>query len=203
MKGKLTNKQNEWVVVYEDIIRLFPFTQYGIKELTIHPDDVEQIRKDSLIFDNIEARIAAYPEVDFEIVDLDNGAMSYTEGHKKQSYAKLIPIKPYVSDDFQIGPDGAYEYTEDEDNLTTKDLQEEPKQETLEEAAKKLAEVQGYDTILGVGHIWIEGFQYGANWQAKRMYSEEDMRLAFETGRNFQLTGEDNFNELIETFKKK
>jgi hypothetical protein len=40
-------------------------------------------------------------------------------------------------------------------------------------------------------------------WQAERMYSEEDMKLAFETGRNFQLTGENNFNELIEQFKKK
>jgi hypothetical protein len=40
-------------------------------------------------------------------------------------------------------------------------------------------------------------------WQSERMYSEEDMRLAFETGRNFQLTGEDNFNELIEQFKNK
>jgi hypothetical protein len=29
------------------------------------------------------------------------------------------------------------------------------------------------------------------------------MKLAFETGRNFQLTGENNFNELIEQFKKK
>jgi hypothetical protein len=29
------------------------------------------------------------------------------------------------------------------------------------------------------------------------MYSEEDMKLAFETGRNFQLTGENNFNELV------
>jgi len=45
--------------------------------------------------------------------------------------------------------------------------------------------------------------------QAKEMekeqigYSKEDMKLSFETGRNFQLTGEDNFNELIEQFKKK
>jgi hypothetical protein len=39
--------------------------------------------------------------------------------------------------------------------------------------------------------------------QAERMYSEEDMKVAFETGRNFQLTGEDNFNELIEQLKKK
>jgi hypothetical protein len=37
----------------------------------------------------------------------------------------------------------------------------------------------------------------------EQKYSEEDMKLAFETGRNFQLTGENNFNELIEQFKKK
>ena len=46
-------------------------------------------------------------------------------------------------------------------------------------------------------------FKEGAKWQQERMYSEGDMRLAFETGRNFQLTGENNFNELIEQFKKK
>jgi hypothetical protein len=40
-------------------------------------------------------------------------------------------------------------------------------------------------------------------WQQERMYNEKDMKLAFETGRNFQLTGEDNFNELIEQFKNK
>lgn len=40
-------------------------------------------------------------------------------------------------------------------------------------------------------------FIKGAKWQAKRMYSEEDMRLAFEVGRNFQLTGENNFNEIL------
>ena len=41
-------------------------------------------------------------------------------------------------------------------------------------------------------------------WQQdKNKFSEEDMKLAFETGRNFQLTGENNFNELIEQFKKK
>jgi hypothetical protein len=38
--------------------------------------------------------------------------------------------------------------------------------------------------------------------QHERMYSEEDMKLSFETGRNFQLTGEDNFNELIQQFKE-
>jgi hypothetical protein len=37
-------------------------------ELPLHPDDVKQIEEDSKTFDNIEARIAAYPDVDFEIV---------------------------------------------------------------------------------------------------------------------------------------
>jgi hypothetical protein len=71
--------------------------------------------------------------------------------------------------------------------------QEEPKQETLEEAAEKYKYNPKGDFC----------FTKGAKWQAERMYSEEDMKLSFETGRNFQLTGEDNFNELIEQFKKK
>ena len=29
------------------------------------------------------------------------------------------------------------------------------------------------------------------------LYTEEDMRLAFGVGRNFQLTGENNFNEIL------
>jgi hypothetical protein len=71
--------------------------------------------------------------------------------------------------------------------------QEEPKQETLEEAAEKYKYNPKGDFC----------FTKGAKWQQERMYSEEDMKLSFETGRNFQLTGEDNFNELIEQFKKK
>jgi hypothetical protein len=77
---------------------------------------------------------------------------------------------------------------------------EESKQETtLEEAAENYADQ----------YTWIRDFDAytdfiaGAKWMQERMYSEEDMKLSFETGRNFQLTGEDNFNELIEQFKKK
>jgi hypothetical protein len=70
------------------------------------------------------------------------------------------------------------------------------KQETLEEFAERL--YPGIDRQVD-RMLFIKG----AKWQAERMYSEEDMKLAFETGRNFQLTGENNFNELIEQFKKK
>jgi hypothetical protein len=75
-----------------------------------------------------------------------------------------------------------------------------PKQETLEEAAVRIA----YDsTEENKGFPQMKAFINGAKWQAERMYTEEDMKLSFETGRNFQLTGENNFNELIEQFKKK
>ena len=35
----------------------------------LHPKDVAQINEDSKIFDNIEARISAYPDVEFEIYE--------------------------------------------------------------------------------------------------------------------------------------
>ena len=80
------------------------------------------------------------------------------------------------------------------------------KQETIEEAAEKYAEIYRCPATNDneyCKHDIISAINFGAKWQQERMYSEEDMRLSFETGRNFQLTGEDNFNELIEQFKKK
>jgi hypothetical protein len=48
--------------------------------------------------------------------------------------------------------------------------QEEPKQETLEEAAEKYWAKQPYNQ---------DAFEEGAKWQADRMYSEEDLREAY------------------------
>jgi hypothetical protein len=53
--------------------------------------------------------------------------------------------------------------------------QEEPKQETLEEAAEKYKYNPKGDFC----------FTKGANYQAKRMYSEEDLRNAFDAAREF------------------
>ena len=98
--------------------------------------------------------------------------------------------------------------------------------ETLEKAAENESE---YLSDYEDKDMYQRGFIAGAKWekensnvnalhfeidalkreieilkhQQERMYSEEDMRLSFETGRNFQLTGEDNFKELLEQFKKK
>jgi hypothetical protein len=59
-----------------------------------------------------------------------------------------------------------------------KNPQEEPKQETVEEAAEKDFNIlQKENLIVPDNHIWPFklGYLKGAKWQAERMYSEEDM----------------------------
>ena len=70
MTGKLIKLNNKWVIKYVDS------GMTHINYYDLHPDDVKQIEEDSYLFDNIEARIAAYPDVEFE---------------KVSEYAKLIP----------------------------------------------------------------------------------------------------------------
>jgi hypothetical protein len=81
--------------------------------------------------------------------------------------------------------------------------QEEPKKETLEEAAEKQ-----WGNVHRTG---VLGFIEGAKWQQeqdKKMYSEEDMRTAFNTdnriwSNRFQDYDEVDFEEWFEQFKKK
>ena len=80
MKGQLYKKKQPegWYVAYD----IDGFTK---AELPLHPDDIKQINADAQVFDNIEARIAAYPDVEFDwcvIVDHDSG--------KGIEYAKLL-----------------------------------------------------------------------------------------------------------------
>lgn len=107
MKGILHKTDQGWMVKYnekhsEKIILKGNKTSLGSykritsnKSFPLHPDDVKQINKDSLVFDNIEARIAAYPYVEFEI------EKEYIDSttNQVQSYAKLInniptPLEP-------------------------------------------------------------------------------------------------------------
>jgi hypothetical protein len=85
------------------------------------------------------------------------------------------------------------------------------KQETLEEAAEiyashSLKEERQKDLNMG--------FKAGDKWQEKRSYSEEDMKLAWEDGRNgteivgtypFAITKfkHNSFSKWFEQFKKK
>jgi hypothetical protein len=81
MKGTLTKTEQGWMVnSFYEIPSALP----------LHPDDVKQINTDAQVFDNIEARIAAYPEVDFKFYEI----WEEVDGETKiTKYAKLIPIK--------------------------------------------------------------------------------------------------------------
>ena len=76
------------------------------------------------------------------------------------------------------------------------------KEETLEEAALKYSSEPQY-----FGKE--SGFRTGAKWQQERMYSEEDMRKAYNQGiddsfdMGFSSKDDTNFNAFIEQFKKK
>ena len=61
MKGELIKSEHGWMISY---------TENGeAKGVSLHYDDVDYIRELEFTFDNIEARIAANPIVEFEIVE--------------------------------------------------------------------------------------------------------------------------------------
>ena len=86
-------------------------------------------------------------------------------------------------------------------------IQEEPKQETCEEAAEKMYK-QSYDEF--GAPTWDEGklfhrkagFIDGAKWHQERMYSEEDLLSAFKAGMMFIGEDKGSFREWFEQFKK-
>ncbi len=73
---------------------------------------------------------------------------------------------------------------------------EDPKQETLEEAAEKYVK----NFAMSVKSAREIGFIDGAKWQQERMYSEEDMEKAFTNGLNRSF--DSDFDRWFENFKK-
>ena len=90
MKGKLIKKSDNWYVIRVeegDWETYYP----------LHPADIEQIDIDAKIFDNIEARIKAYPDVEFEIIEECNNYNHFGKDCSCKTnftpYAKLIVIQ--------------------------------------------------------------------------------------------------------------
>jgi hypothetical protein len=114
MIGKLHRKGDYWVITYkmEDDLTA---TDGG--EISLHPDDVNGV----LAADIFGSSRMEGKEVEFQIVpymhDTFVGKLIYEDDDypepnealksAKERYDRHTP--PYVSDDFQIGPDGAYE----------------------------------------------------------------------------------------------
>ena len=73
--------------------------------------------------------------------------------------------------------------------------------ETLEEATERI--INNKD-LSWENDYAKESFIKGANWQAERMYSEEQLRKSFHVGRLYQGRESDTtFEEWFEQFKKK
>ena len=73
MKGTLYKNKStgEWMV---RTLLVSPMVgPYGFRDLRLHPESIKQMEEDEQIFDNLEARVAAYPEVEFEVHTIATG----------------------------------------------------------------------------------------------------------------------------------
>lgn len=60
MKGRLLKANDQWLVTYNYSTGIF-------RTLPLNPYDVQTIEDQEKVFDDMEARISAYPDVEFEI----------------------------------------------------------------------------------------------------------------------------------------
>lgn len=95
MEGRLFNSADGWIVSYKSV-------DGKSLLLPLHPKDDEMNGSY-----NMELHMKEGSIIDFDIV-----VEHSKDGTKQTSYAKLLikdEAEPQVSDDFQIGPEGAYE----------------------------------------------------------------------------------------------
>ena len=120
MKGILHKTEQGWIVIYDEVVGE-NIVKKNQNALPLCQQD--QNSYDGLIDDSQNEGL----EVDFEIfIDFDNSGPEHfpkfariltTEEDELKDWDVTLmdglENEPYVSDDFQIGPDGAYEHTED------------------------------------------------------------------------------------------
>jgi hypothetical protein len=156
MKGILKKTQSGWIINYD-----YTVNKNDWCTLPLHPADVEQINKDSQVFDNIEARIASNPEVEFEMV---TEYWSGEIGVNGLTYAKLIHHS--VESNEMIDHIGdANKMVEDDKELFYQKQVMNPYP----------SESQSYTS-------YEKGFVEGYNKAKETFYTEEDMKKAFRYG---------------------
>ena len=90
-------------------------------------------------------------------------------------------------------------------------LYDEPKQETLEQAAEKYCLINNIpvDTMIVKNdrscefETPISMLIKGAKWQEQRMYSEEDMKSILQSYADWSVNGKETYSQWFEQFKKK
>lgn len=121
MKGILHKTPNGWTVTYDEVI--------GENIIKKNQNSLPLCQQDQNPYDGIiDDSQNEGLEVEFEIIEQ---FMPYDNWKPIHKFAKILTIEedelkdwdvtlmdglenePYISDDFQIGPDGAYEHTDD------------------------------------------------------------------------------------------
>jgi len=190
MKGILQKTGQGWVIRYDKRTWQDPSAEDG--EIPLHPADVEQINKDSQVFDNIEARIVAYPEVEFMIVNklwgVNDDIISYAKliNQVSPTYTGEYPFKKFsLIDERPSAP------ASDRTNIDLKKMESKLDEvlvnetsESLtkwmnskrEEDVEKVAEEEYPEPNPYV--IEKEGFIKGYNKAKETLYTEQQLRFA-------------------------
>lgn len=188
MKGKLTQIEHRWYVM---CIEEGDWETY----YPLNPHDEHQIEEDGKRFDNIEARIAAYPDVEFVIEEFWETGM---EGVIK--VATLVPDYPELEGTMNLCEDVIKKRTgkmTEEEWQATERAQTGNKQETLEEAAERIYPKEKYPTSF---ETLRKAFISNAKWQQERMYSEVFEWLS---SKDYLSDNVDIIKKEFEQFKKK
>jgi hypothetical protein len=172
MKGTLHKTEQGWVVEYAKH-----------SELPLHPDDIRQIEEAAKVFDNIEARIAAYSSVEFEIIDEFTHPELFTNVGWGDSikYAKLMPSKEQqkqlITEIMDLdAKDGLYEHIGDVNKMI------EVSDEEIEKAMEKHInnDLDLYESLVD-GHISYNTgidllnnlFIAGAKWYREQLKNKQ------------------------------
>ena len=148
LKGKIFHHVDGWFVVYQEKKE---DTEVKNKEVPLHPEDVKHNER---FFNKIYKHgdiVDIYLKMD---CDVECCGMCGT-CNKGKIYAKIGHKEPYVSDNFQIGPDGAYEH------ISWGDIYETAKEFSLMEENEKDQQIaQRY-------------FRLGATWLKDQIYFQD------------------------------
>jgi hypothetical protein len=191
MKGTLTkNSEGVWMVKWSDLHSFAHGTHWMYTELSKDSNSIKYIKDNLIMYKPLEEGV----EVEFEMVaGYDNNGPEHFPKYAKIITPEEAELKdwdvtlndglenePYISDDFQIGPDGAYEHTEDmtprekaNDILDSFWLMDKVEPMLTEEQAKQC-------TLIAVDEIIKECYNWNGSdnvqWETKRFNYWNDVK---------------------------
>jgi hypothetical protein len=176
-------KEDDWMIWNNRVVQAIDTTYYSAKKIILTTDQ-------DLIKDGVQA--------------IDDIFLEWFVENPSCEWVKTAEGKMKLNDDGQ-----EYGFP-DMSKYKIIIPKEEPKQETLEEAAKRTYQKGLKDDLSLSFH---DGVKFGAKWQEERMYSEEDMKESFINGALTDLfntwgisdkdMAKEKFDVWFEQFKKK